>query len=121
VTATGFLSMPKIPDIAGIEGFRGRVVHTSAWDDGYDLTGRRAAVIGTGATAVQLIPTIADRLAELTVYQRTPIWVSPKPDVALPWAVRALFARAPGTQRALRRAGARVLEALMVAGVVRFA
>lgn len=120
VTATGFLSMPKIPDIDGIESFRGRVVHTSAWDDGYDLTGRRAAVIGTGATAVQLIPAIADRLAELTVYQRTPIWVSPKPDLPLPRPVRALFARAPGTQRAVRRAGARLLEALMVAGVVRF-
>ena len=118
VAATGFLSMPRTPDIDGIDGFRGKVVHTSAWDDGYDLTGRRAAVVGTGATAVQLVPAVADRLAELTVYQRTPIWVSPKLDFAVPRAVRAMFARFPATQRALRRAGAACLELMMVGGVL---
>ena len=60
--------------------FAGKVIHTTAWDDDYDLDGRRIAIIGTGATAVQLIPELAKRAAELTVYQRTPIWVVPKLD-----------------------------------------
>src|SRR5690349_12286615 len=78
LTATGFLSQPKMPEIPGIETFEGTVMHTTRWDDDVDLDGRRAAVIGTGATAVQLIPEVAPRLAELTVFQRTAIWVTPK-------------------------------------------
>ena len=62
-------------------------------------TGRRIAVIGTGATAVQLIPELAKRAADLTVYQRTPIWVVPKIDFPIPSAVQRLFARVPLTQR----------------------
>lgn len=61
--ATGFLSQPKMPDIPGIETFAGKVIHTTKWDDSYDLEGKKAAVIGTGATAVQLIPRIAPTLA----------------------------------------------------------
>ncbi|MDP9118217.1 MAG: NAD(P)/FAD-dependent oxidoreductase [Actinomycetota bacterium] len=120
ITATGFLSQPKMPDISGIEAFAGKIIHTSNWDDEYDLTGRRAAVIGTGATAVQLIPTIADRLAELTVFQRTAIWVSAKPDYPVPAPVRRLFASLPLTQRAVRLAGASILELMMVAGVLHY-
>ncbi|WP_109507130.1 flavin-containing monooxygenase [Nocardioides speluncae] len=120
LTATGFLSQPKMPDIEGIDGFQGKVIHTTAWDDDYDLTGKRAAVIGTGATAVQLIPTIADRLAELTVYQRTAIWVSAKPDYPVPTRVRKAFAKVPLTQRAVRLAGSSILEVLMVAGVLHY-
>jgi len=120
LTATGFLSQPKMPDIPGIETFRGKVIHTSKWDDDYDLTGQRAAVIGTGATAVQLIPTISDRLAELTVYQRTAIWVSAKPDYPVPAAVRKVFASIPLTQRAVRLAGSSILEMMMVAGVLHY-
>src|SRR5438067_1738845 len=99
-TATGFLSQPRRPDIAGIESFAGKVIHTTDWDDDYDLAGKRAAVIGTGATAVQLIPEIAPLLDELTVYQRTPIWVTPKQDGAIPRPVQKPFARVPVTQRA---------------------
>lgn len=77
ITATGFLSQPHTPDIPGIAGFEGKVVHTTAWDDSYDFTGRRVGLIGTGATAVQLIPELAKTVADLTVYQRTPIWVAP--------------------------------------------
>src|SRR5689334_13566480 len=58
-TATGFLSQPRLPDIEGIESFAGRVLHTADWDDTADLTGERVAVIGTGATAVQLVPELA--------------------------------------------------------------
>jgi cation diffusion facilitator CzcD-associated flavoprotein CzcO len=120
LTATGFLSQPHRPDIPGIESFAGRVIHTSAWDDEYDLTGKRAAVIGTGATAVQLIPEIAPLLAELTVFQRTAIWVTPKQDVEIPRRVQKLFARVPLTQRAARLVSTSILELLMIGAVLRF-
>lgn len=102
ITATGFLSQPHTPEIPGIESFRGNILHTTAWDDSHELGGRRVGIIGTGATAVQLIPELAARAAELTVYQRTPIHVLPKLDFAFPPWLRRLFARAPVTQRALR-------------------
>jgi cation diffusion facilitator CzcD-associated flavoprotein CzcO len=120
LTATGFLSQPKTPDIPGIDSFAGRVIHTADWDHDYDLTGKRAAVIGTGATAVQLIPEIAPLLDELTVYQRTPIWVTPKQDGAIPKPVQKLFARVPLTQRAARLANTSLLELMMVSAVLHF-
>ncbi|MEO3758769.1 NAD(P)/FAD-dependent oxidoreductase [Mycobacterium sp. B14F4] len=102
ITATGFLSQPHTPDIPGITGFEGKVIHTTAWDDTYDLDGRRVAIIGTGATAVQLIPELAKKAADLTVYQRTPIWVVPKLDFPISERAKRLFARVPLTQRAIR-------------------
>ncbi len=120
LTATGFLSQPRMPDIEGIGDFRGEVLHTAAWDDAADLRGKRVAVIGTGATAVQLIPTIIDEVDELVVYQRTPIWVAPKLDFHVPPALRAVFARAPLTQRLARLVGAAALELLMVGGVLHY-
>jgi cation diffusion facilitator CzcD-associated flavoprotein CzcO len=102
ITATGFLSQPKVPDIPGVDSFAGKVIHTTAWDDQYPLEGRRVAVIGTGATAVQLIPELAKRVADLTVYQRTPIWVVPKIDLRFGERAKRLFARIPLTQRAIR-------------------
>ncbi|HSV38861.1 MAG TPA: NAD(P)/FAD-dependent oxidoreductase [Nocardioidaceae bacterium] len=120
LTATGFLSQPKMPEIKGIEKFKGKVIHTTAWDDSYDLTGKRAAIIGTGATAVQLIPEVAKVASDLTVYQRTAIWVSPKPDYPVPAPVRGVFAALPLTQRAVRLGGTAILEAMMVGGVVHY-
>jgi cation diffusion facilitator CzcD-associated flavoprotein CzcO len=120
LTATGFLSQPKMPDIPGIDTFAGKVVHSTAWDESYDLEGRKAAVIGTGATAVQLIPQVAKKVAELTVYQRTPIWVTAKPDWPIPRALRTLFARLPITQRLARMINTTALEALMVIGVLHY-
>jgi cation diffusion facilitator CzcD-associated flavoprotein CzcO len=102
IAATGFLSQPRTPDIPGIDTFRGRIIHTAAWDDSYSLTGRRAAIIGTGSTGIQVIPELAKEVSELTVYQRTPILVLPKSDVVFPAAVQRLFARVPLTQRILR-------------------
>jgi len=102
ITATGFLSQPHVPDIPGITGFDGRIIHTTAWDDCYDPTGERVAIIGTGATAVQLIPELAKKAADLTVYQRTPIWVVPKFDPPISERVRRLYARIPLTQRVIR-------------------
>ena len=102
ITATGFLSLPRIPDIPGVNSFAGKMVHTADWDHSHDLDGRRVAVIGTGVTAVQLIPELAKKAAELTVFQRTAIWVVPKVDFPIPSAVQRLFARLPFLQRLLR-------------------
>ncbi|OMC02873.1 monooxygenase [Mycobacterium sp. NS-7484] len=101
-TATGFLSQPRTPDIPGINDFGGTVIHTTQWDDSYRPDGRRIAVIGTGATAVQLIPELAKTAADLTIYQRTPIWVVPKIDLKFSARAKSLFARVPLTQRAVR-------------------
>jgi cation diffusion facilitator CzcD-associated flavoprotein CzcO len=120
VTATGFLSQPRRPDIEGIDSFAGTVLHTAAWDGSHDYSGERVAVIGTGATAVQLIPQLARKAAEVTVYQRTAIWVVPKIDMPIPAAVQGLFARVPLTQRAARLVNTTLLEAMMVTGVLHF-
>ncbi|BBY44518.1 flavin-containing monooxygenase [Mycolicibacterium celeriflavum] len=102
ITATGFLSQPHTPDIPGITSFAGKIIHTTDWDDSHKLHGRRVAIIGTGATAVQLIPELAKKAADLTVYQRTPIWVVPKVDFRFSNHVKRLFARVPLAQRAIR-------------------
>ncbi len=120
VTATGFLSQPQVPDIPGIDSFAGKVIHTAAWDDAYDLADKRVAVIGTGATAVQLVPELARTVAELTVYQRTAIWVAPKIDGPVPALVQNLFARLPVTQRIARLANTSLLELMMVSAVLHF-
>jgi cation diffusion facilitator CzcD-associated flavoprotein CzcO len=120
ITATGFLSQPKLPDIPGITDFAGKVVHTTDWDDAYDPTGDRIAVIGTGATAVQLIPELARTAAELTVYQRTPIWVAPKLDFAISERAKRLFARMPWTQRLIRAITDTIYETMINVGVVNY-
>lgn len=102
IAATGYLSQPRVPDISGIGEFDGKVIHSARWDYGHSLDGRRVGIIGTGVTAVQLIPELADRALDLTVYQRTPIWVIPKFDFPIHSAVRRLFARFPSLQRAVR-------------------
>jgi cation diffusion facilitator CzcD-associated flavoprotein CzcO len=102
ITATGFLSQPRTPDIPGITSFDGTVIHSTAWDHSYDLQGRRVGIIGTGATAVQLVPELTKKAAELTVYQRTPIYVAPKIDFTIPVWLRQLFARVPLLQRTFR-------------------
>lgn len=71
LTALGALSQPKLPDIAGVEDFQGRLLHTAHWDAQVDLSGRRVAVIGTGASAIQLMPALADHVDHLDLYQRT--------------------------------------------------
>jgi cation diffusion facilitator CzcD-associated flavoprotein CzcO len=120
LTATGFLSQPHTPDIPGIADFAGKVVHTTAWDAHHDFTGRRVGLIGTGATAVQLIPELAKTVADLTVYQRTPIWVAPKLDFGISPAVRRLFARVPLTQRAVRYVTDGLLGFMTFVGILNF-
>ena len=109
LNASGALTTPKRPDIAGIDTFAGTTVHTARWPRGLDLTGQRVAVIGTGASAVQVIPEIAPTVAELTVFQRTPIWCFPKADWALPAPLR-LALRLPTTRLAARLASQAFVE-----------
>jgi cation diffusion facilitator CzcD-associated flavoprotein CzcO len=104
ILAMGPLHRPMHPAIPGLERFRGRAFHSSDWDDGCDLAGRRVAVIGTGASAIQLVPEVASRAAALHVFQRTPPWVLPRGDRPVaPWQ-RWLFRVLPVTQRAVRSA-----------------
>ena len=102
IGATGPLSQPKRPDMPGLEDFAGTTMHTSRWDHGEDLHGKRVAVIGTGASAVQLIPTIAPFVERLVVFQRTPIWCLPKPDRKLGPLLRALLRSVPGARWMMR-------------------
>lgn len=97
IGATGVLTRPKLPDIPGAERFTGKVVHTARWDHDLDLRGKRVGIIGTGASAVQIIPEIAPEVAKLVVFQRTPIWCLPRPDAPLPKAVQRLMGL-PGGQ-----------------------
>jgi cation diffusion facilitator CzcD-associated flavoprotein CzcO len=83
IAATGLFTQPIVPDIAGLESFAGKTMHTARWDHGYDVRSKRVAVIGTGATAVQVVPEIAPLVTQLTVFQRTPIWIAPKLDRTL--------------------------------------
>ncbi|MGW6457717.1 flavin-containing monooxygenase [Streptomyces sp. NPDC055078] len=102
VSATGPLADPKIPDIPGLAGFPGKVFHSARWDHGHDLRGQRVAVIGTGASAIQIVPEIQPVAARLTLFQRTPPWVMPKLDRRISDAERWLHRRLPFTGAARR-------------------
>jgi cation diffusion facilitator CzcD-associated flavoprotein CzcO len=102
VSAIGLFHTPAVPDIAGLDEFTGTVFHSARWDHDHDLTGRRVAVIGTGASAVQIVPAIADRTEHLAVYQRTPAWILPRKDEAFSDAEKDAFASDPEVQRRLR-------------------
>ncbi len=80
IGATGGLSRPKMPDIPGLQKFHGALFHSARWDDQFDLKGKSVAVIGTGASAVQVIPRIVEQAGTLKLFQRTPAWVLPKDD-----------------------------------------
>jgi cation diffusion facilitator CzcD-associated flavoprotein CzcO len=99
VSATGYLSEPAIPAIAGLERFEGEIFHSSRWNHEHDLNGRRVAVIGTGASAIQFVPQIQPIVEQLDLYQRSAPWVAPKPDKpnvgVQGWALRNV----PGYQR----------------------
>lgn len=102
VSATGPLSDPRIPDIPGLDSFPGKVFHSARWDHDYDLRGKRVAMVGTGASAIQIVPAIQPLAAELTLFQRTPPWVMPRVDRPITGAERALHRALPFTVQ-LRR------------------
>lgn len=104
VSGIGGLSRPAIPELPGMETFRGRSFHSQQWDHDYDLRDKRVAVIGTGASAIQFVPQIAPQVGRLVVFQRTPPWVLPKPDRAISRREQGLYRWVPGAQRAVRQA-----------------
>ena len=102
VLGVGALCEPKNPEIDGIEDFAGPVFHTARWNHSVKLADKRVAVIGTGASAIQVVPSIAPTVAHLDVYQRTAPWVLPRIDRTYPDLERKAYRRIPGLQRAVR-------------------
>jgi cation diffusion facilitator CzcD-associated flavoprotein CzcO len=104
VAAPGGLSEPSIPDLPGLAGFAGTAFHSAGWDHDHDLTGRRVAVIGTGASAIQFVPEIQPRVGALHVFQRTAPWVLPRKDRAISPLERRAYRAVPVLQRLSRAA-----------------
>lgn len=102
VLGIGALHRPAHPEIEGLDSFTGKAFHSAEWDNEYDLRGKRVAVIGTGASAIQFVPRIAPKVERLYLFQRTPPWVLPKPDRAMKEWERKLFGLAPLSQRLYR-------------------
>ncbi|MGK3940868.1 NAD(P)/FAD-dependent oxidoreductase [Streptomyces caeruleatus] len=102
VSATGPLSDPKIPDIPGLDSFPGKVFHSARWDHDYDLRGKRVAMVGTGASAIQIVPAIQPLVRNVTLFQRTPPWVMPRMDRAISGAERWLHRQVPFTTQVRR-------------------
>ncbi len=102
VPALGGLSRPAWPDIPGLDSFSGQIVHSQQWDEHVEVSGRRVAVIGTGASAVQLTPHVARHAKRLAIYQRTPNWILPRPDRTIGPRRRALYRRLPWLQKLVR-------------------
>ncbi|WP_428407967.1 flavin-containing monooxygenase [Hyphococcus sp.] len=102
VSGLGGLHEPNVPDIEGLKEFKGPVFHTAQWRDDVDLSGKRVAIVGSAASAVQVIPAIVDKVAHLDVYQRTPNWVMPRMSYAYPNWLKGVFAKAPLLARAYR-------------------
>ncbi len=104
VLASGPLANPSLPPIVGREDFAGKTIHSARWDHDYDLAGKRVAVIGTGASAVQIIPELVDVAEHVTVFQRTPGWVLPRLNYRTPGWNKVLFAAVPAAQTLARKA-----------------
>ena len=95
ISAVGQLNRPKLPAIAGRDDFEGLAMHSARWVDGTELAGRRVAVIGTGASAFQIVPTVAPDTAHLTVFQRSAPWMFPNPNYHAPVGPGVAWAVAP--------------------------
>ena len=97
MSAVGILNIPKYPHIPGLDSFTGEVLHTSAWRDDVDLSGKRVAVVGNGASGMQVAPAIADQVAEMTIFARSKQWIAPFPQFrkAVPEGVRYLMRAFP--------------------------
>ncbi|MFZ3474952.1 flavin-containing monooxygenase [Streptomyces sp. 4.24] len=115
VSAVGPLTEPKLPDVPGIDRFRGKVMHSARWDHGHPLAGERVASIGTGASAIQYVPEIADEVRSLHVFQRSAPWITPHDKRAITEAERERFRTRPGLQRA-ERAKTYLTKELLVLG-----
>lgn len=117
VVAPGPLANASLPAIRGIDTYEGHKIHSARWDRDYDLAGKRVAIIGTGSSAVQIVPRVVEQAERVKVFQRTPGWVLPRPDVAIPGWNKALFRTVPATQSLARGGLYWGMEALALAVV----
>lgn len=101
--ASGPLSDFDFPEITGIDDYRGKKMHSGRWDHEYDFHGKKVAVLGTGASAVQIVPELVKEAKQLSVFQRTPGWVLPRLDLKSSKWKKSLFRKFPGVQNALRK------------------
>jgi cation diffusion facilitator CzcD-associated flavoprotein CzcO len=107
VSGAGALHIPQIPEIEGVDEYLaagGVAFHSAQWDHSVDISGKRVAVVGTGASAIQIVPEIVKDVAELQLYQRTPAWVMPRVNNTFPLWMRRVFSYVPGTRALLRAA-----------------
>lgn len=118
VSASGGLSNPSYPNIQGLENFQGATFHSAKWNHQVDLKGKRVAIIGSGASAIQIVPSIVDEVAHLDYYQRTPSWVLPKPDRYISSTEQYVFEKLPFTQTLYRSAIYASLESRAVGFVI---
>jgi cyclohexanone monooxygenase len=95
ITAVGILHHPALPDIEGLGDFAGAAFHTARWDHSIPLEGKRIGVIGTGSTAIQVVPAIVDRAAKVSLFQRTPQWILPEPNLPIAEEKRAAYRADP--------------------------
>jgi cation diffusion facilitator CzcD-associated flavoprotein CzcO len=102
ICGIGPFGRPKIPSFPGLNDYQGIQIHSATWDQNCDLAGKKIGVVGSGASAIQLVPALAPQAAELTVFQRTAAWVSPRNDQFIDPKTQAWFERHPTIQRALR-------------------
>jgi cation diffusion facilitator CzcD-associated flavoprotein CzcO len=118
IAGVGALVEPSLPDIAGIESFAGEIMHSARWDHGWDPADCRVAVVGTGASAIQIVPAIQPQVEHLTVFQRTAPYVVPHTNHRVRPAVRTMYRALPGTQR-LSRALIYWMREMLVFGFVK--
>jgi cation diffusion facilitator CzcD-associated flavoprotein CzcO len=118
LTACGQLSVPTVPPIPGLDSFAGPAFHTARWRHDVDLAGKRVAVVGTGCSAIQVVPAIQPYVAQVDVYQRSPGWTIPKMDFAYSERAQRLFERFPILQR-LDRASIFYFQELAAAGMTK--
>jgi cation diffusion facilitator CzcD-associated flavoprotein CzcO len=102
ITCSGGLSEPAFPDIKGLANFKGKLFHSARWEGGYDLKGKSVAVIGTGASAIQIVPAIVSEVGHLDLYQRTAPWILPKKDKNISAFRRAMYKYLPITRQLYR-------------------
>ncbi|WP_353108554.1 NAD(P)/FAD-dependent oxidoreductase [Gordonia sp. (in: high G+C Gram-positive bacteria)] len=119
ISCHGALSTPAEPGIPGLDRFAGTVILSQRWNHSYSLDGRRAAVIGTGATGIQIVPAIADTVDHLTVFQRTPSYVGPKVNIRIPGLIKILLKRVPFLQAIIRMIGVTAIDIAQTFGVIR--
>jgi cation diffusion facilitator CzcD-associated flavoprotein CzcO len=119
IAGSGGLSRPALPVIAGQDTYQGATFHTARWNHDFDLKGKTVAVIGTGASAIQVVPAIAPKVASLKLFQRTPPWIMPKPDREIGTNEQKMFAAMPFTQNMARSRIYWQLEARLLGFVAR--